>query len=86
MDAPAERELKVGIRIDLPPAGKGLRFFGHDEVNALIGEGWRVTAIQPGDAVLTKTGEGGGTVSMVLAGCDLKIILTPPPASGSSSE
>jgi hypothetical protein len=69
------RELKVGIRIGLK---EGIRFFGIEEVNKLIEGGTRVTAILPGNAIMTKLGEDGQNVRLTLSGCDLKVILDDP--------
>ena len=65
-------EIEVGIRIQ---PGEGIRFFGTKEVNALIGRGARVVAIEPGDAILNKIGEDGDNVRLVLGGCNIRVIL-----------
>jgi hypothetical protein len=74
------RETKIGIRIEVPPAGKGLKFFGTDEVNDLIRQGWRVVSIQPGGAIITKLGEdkAAQTTRLALGGCDIKVVLESP--------
>ena len=69
------QEIRVGIRIDMQA---GISLFGANEVNALIAQGWRVTALQEGGAVLRKLGEEGGNVQMVMSGCDMKVLLDPP--------
>ena len=66
------REIKVGIRIGLK---EGIRFFGLEEVNKLIDGGAKVTAIQPGSAIMRKLGEDGQNVRLTLSGCDLIVVL-----------
>lgn len=70
------REVKVGVRIHMPPDKEGLRLFGHDEVNQLISQGWKVEAIGAGGVVFNKTGEKDGFTSLVISGCDMKVILS----------
>jgi hypothetical protein len=62
------KDIKIGIRISPRPR---LEFFGLEELNALIAKGGNVASISQGDAILTKVGEGGGEVRMVLSGCDM---------------
>lgn len=66
------KEIEVGIRIQ---AGKGIRFFGTEEVNEAIRRGARVVAIEPGDAILNKIGEDADKVRFVLGGCNIRVIL-----------
>ncbi|HUE15577.1 MAG TPA: hypothetical protein VMR25_15530 [Planctomycetaceae bacterium] len=56
------KEITVGIRF-VP--GTGIQFFGADEVNALLSQNWRVSAVRRGDSIVTKTGESDGHVHMV---------------------
>jgi hypothetical protein len=64
------REIEVGLRIDTQT---GLSFFGTDEVNDLIRRGGRVTAVEPGGAIMRKLGEDAGNVRMTLGGFSLKV-------------
>jgi hypothetical protein len=64
------REIEVGIRIDVH---EGLCFFGAEEVNDLLGRGARVTAIEPGGAIMRKLGEDAGNVQLTLSGFSLKV-------------
>jgi hypothetical protein len=66
------REIKVGIRISVKD---GISFFGLEEVNRLIASGAKVTALQLGDALMTKVGEDGQNVRLVLSGCDLIVVV-----------
>ena len=61
------QEISVGIRV----TEEGLKFFGTEEVNALIGQGWRVLGIQAGSAIVQKTGEE----TFTLSGCDITVTL-----------
>jgi hypothetical protein len=69
------KEVKIGIRINSKP---GVEFFGVEDVNSLISQGGRVVSIQQGDAIFTKIGENGGTVRMVLGGCEVKVVMEFP--------
>jgi hypothetical protein len=63
------REIEIGIRID---QHRGLHFFGAEELNELILQGARVTAIEPGGAIMQKLGEEEGSVRLTLSGFSLK--------------
>ncbi|HEX8910912.1 MAG TPA: hypothetical protein VF796_01035 [Humisphaera sp.] len=75
------KEVRIGIRITLPPDQGGPSFLGADEVNALIAEGWRVTAIVPAAIVAKKSGESESEamVRLVLTGWDMAVRLDRPP-------
>jgi hypothetical protein len=64
------REIEVGIRIDMH---KGLSFFGTEEVNDVLRRGGRVVAVEPGGAIMQKTGENAGNVQLTLSGFSLKL-------------
>jgi hypothetical protein len=64
------REVEVGIRIDMH---EGLAFFGTEEVNQLLQQGGRVTALEPGGAIMRKLGQEGGNVQLTLSGFSLKV-------------
>lgn len=66
------RETGVGIRIDLV---EGLSFSGIEQVNAAINLGGKVTAIEPGGAIMRKLGEDGENASWTLSGCEMKVIV-----------
>lgn len=64
------REIEVGIRIDMH---EGLCFFGIEEINALLRQGGRVVAIEPGGAIMRKLGEDEENVRLTLSGFSLKV-------------
>lgn len=66
------RTIGVGIRID---PTEGLSFSGIEEVNSLLNCGGKVTAIEPGNAIMRKLGEGDGNVRLTLSGCDIKVVI-----------
>jgi hypothetical protein len=70
------RQLDVGLRFNQKT---GLTFFGTDEVNALIKGGAVIVAIEPGDVMLEKVGEGGGNVQLVVSGFKLKVSVEEQP-------
>jgi hypothetical protein len=72
------REVKIGVRIDMPPKGDGITMFGHEEVNKLISEGWKVESVQAGGVVFNEVGQDEKNVSLVISGCDMKVVLIGP--------
>ena len=66
-------EVRVGLRVE----DETLTFFGTEEVNFKIGQGWTVVAINPGDAYVDQY-EEGGEVYETLAGADLVVVLKAP--------
>jgi tetratricopeptide (TPR) repeat protein len=66
------REIGVGIRIDLD---EGLSFSGIEQVNAAINLGGKVTAIEPGGAIMRKLIEDDENVRLTLSGCEMKVIV-----------
>lgn len=74
------REVRIGLRISLPPLPDGPRHIGTEEVNDLIARGWRVMAIIPQSVAFQKTGEPAeeGMVSLALTGWDMTVRLEPP--------
>jgi len=43
-----EETVSVGVRV----TNEGIEFFGTEEVNDLLGRGWKVAAIQPDEAMV----------------------------------
>jgi hypothetical protein len=68
------KKVKVGIRT----GEKGLSFFGDDEVNALIADGWVVRAVNAGDAIVEKVPSEQGKEVFALAGADIVVVLDEP--------
>ena len=68
------KEITIGIQI----SGGGLEFFGTDEVNALIQQGYRVSRIEPDQALLEEVGPEGGEEEFALAGCEITVTLEEP--------
>ncbi len=66
------KEVRVGIRIDL---NEGLSFSGIEEVNGLINRGGKVTAIEPGGAIMRKLGEDESNVRLTLSGCEMNVLV-----------
>ncbi|MCX4241620.1 hypothetical protein [Paraliomyxa miuraensis] len=66
-----DTEHTVGIRIE---PGRGIAFFGIEEVNRQLTAGRRIKEIRPGGAVMSKVGEDEHNVRLQLAGCDLQIV------------
>jgi hypothetical protein len=47
------REIRVGMRVNMKT---GAEFFGLDDVNALIDQGWGVLGVREGALITTRTG------------------------------
>ncbi len=70
--------LEVGLRMS--GAGK-LEFFGIDEVNQKIADGFQVEAIEKGRALMKKSGETEETVKLRFEGFSIAVLLKKPPAT-----
>lgn len=69
------KEITIGIRIN----EGGLEFFGTEEVNALIQQGYRVSRIEPDQALLEEVeSEDEEEESFALAGCEITVTLDDP--------
>ncbi|MFM2413035.1 MAG: hypothetical protein RJB05_211 [Armatimonadota bacterium] len=66
-------EVRIGLRVE----DETLTFFGTEEVNFKIAQGWTVVAVNPGDAYVDQY-EEGGEVFETLAGADLVVVLKAP--------
>ena len=66
-------EVRIGLRVE----DETLTFFGTEEVNFKIAQGWTVIAVNPGDAYVDQY-EEGGEVFETLAGADLVVVLKAP--------
>jgi hypothetical protein len=66
-------EVRVGLRVE----DETLTFFGTEEVNFKISQGWTVVAVNPGDAYVDQY-EEAGEVYETLAGADLVVVLKAP--------
>ena len=66
-------EVRIGLRVE----DETLTFFGTEEVNFKIAQGWTVVAVNPGDAYVDQY-EEGGEVYETLAGADLVVVLKAP--------
>lgn len=66
-------EVRIGLRVE----DETLTFFGTEEVNFKIAQGWTVVAVNPGDAYVDQYEEGGEVVE-TLAGADLVVVLKAP--------
>ena len=64
--------LVVGVRVT---QNVGVSFFGIDDVNAMLREGKKITAVEPGDALFQKIGEDQSNVRLTLSGFTIKVIL-----------
>ena len=73
IDETPQPEVRVGLRVE----DKTLTFFGTEEVNYKIANGWTVVSVQPGDAYVDEV-EEDGEVYETLAGADLVITLKAP--------
>ena len=68
------KEITIGIRIN----DGGLEFFGTDEVNALIQQGYRVSRIEPDQALLEQVESDDEEEGFALAGCEITVVLNQP--------
>lgn len=66
-----DTEYPLGIRIE---PGRGIAFFGIEEVNRQLAGGRRIKEIRPGGAVMNKVGEDEQNVRLQLGGCDLQVV------------
>ena len=66
-------EVRIGLRVE----DETLTFFGTEEVNFKIAQGWTVVAVNPGDAYVDQY-EEGGELFETLAGADLVVVLKAP--------
>lgn len=66
-------EVRIGLRVE----DETLTFFGTEEVNFKIAQGWTVVAVNPGDAYVDQY-EESGEVFETLAGADLVVVLKAP--------
>ena len=66
-------EVRIGLRVE----DETLTFFGTEEVNFKIAQGWTVIVVNPGDAYVDQY-EEGGEVFETLAGADLVVVLKAP--------
>ena len=73
IDETPQPEVRVGLRVE----DETLTFFGTEEVNYKIANGWTVVSVQPGDAYVDEV-EEDGEVYETLAGADLVITLKAP--------
>ena len=71
--AGSSAEVRIGLRVE----DETLTFFGTEEVNFKIAQGWIVVAVNPGDAYVDQY-EEGGEVYETLAGADLVVVLKAP--------
>ncbi|GAB4469665.1 MAG: hypothetical protein OHK0029_42340 [Armatimonadaceae bacterium] len=68
-------QITIGIRI----TEDGLEFFGIEEVNELIAGGYRVSRIEPGNALVEEIEDEEGEEDMLtLVGCDMIVALEKP--------
>lgn len=73
IDQTIEPVVRVGLRVE----DETLTFFGTEEVNYKIAQGWTVVSVNPGDAYVDEH-EEDGEVFETLAGADLVITLKSP--------
>ena len=66
------KSVNVGMKIDM---ASGPQFYGTDEVNQLIAEGWRVSKLQIGGVNFAKQQTVGDTVQLIFSGCDIVVVL-----------
>lgn len=63
---------EIGIRIE---AGKGVAFFGVEELNQRIAAGARIVEVRPGGAIMAESGRTGDQVRLTLSGCQFQVLL-----------
>ena len=66
------KKLELGIQID---ANAGVAYFGFEEINRLIAQGARVTAIEPGGVVMYKDESDEDNVTLTLGGYKLNVVI-----------
>ena len=64
------REIETGIQIDMH---EGISFFGTEEIDDILRRGGRVSAIEPGGAIMRKLGQDEESVHFTLSGFSLKV-------------
>lgn len=69
-----EQQVSIGIRFE----EEGVESFGHEEVNRLIEQGYRVIRIEPGEALVEEVDSDDEEDAYVLAGCQMVVVLQEP--------
>jgi len=68
-------EIEVGLRTN---ENGELEFFGIEEADRFISEGFQLQSILPGNALLEKTSESDDSASLILMGSSVKVALSAP--------
>jgi hypothetical protein len=65
-------EIEVGLRID---SVDGLTFFGTEEVNKLLENGFKITLVEPIGALAQQSQQEDGSVQVNITGFSIKLHL-----------
>jgi hypothetical protein len=71
----SDREIMIGVRADLE---KGVQFYGTEEVNRFIADGWIVEAVMQGNAMFRQFCASEGRVNLVFTGCEFRVLMRAP--------
>jgi hypothetical protein len=67
-----EKLIEVGTRFK---AAQGMEFFGIEDVNAAIRDGFQVKAIEKGRPIMSKVGEDAANVKLKIEGFSVLVVL-----------